>query len=113
MTTEEQNKQDMLDCMMAMVRIGWNQAFLHISDALKEFPADKVPVELYDVLIDALNSDKKRKFAYEMLEKELKEIKEERQPSCSKDPNTCQVAFCNWNKCLLPFEGTEGPKTEL
>lgn len=21
-------------------------------------------------------------------------------PKCTRDPNTCQVAFCNWNRCL-------------
>ena len=89
-TKQTEEQKQLMNQLMALVRVGWNMATTHLTEELRKF----------DVMIDALNSENKRKFVFEFFNKEMEEIKEEQQPSCTKDPNTCKVAFCNWNKCL-------------
>lgn len=63
-------EKDTLAHMMALVRVGWGQAALHLAEYCRE---GKVTPQFQDFVIDMLNSDKKRAFVLELFEKELVE----------------------------------------
>lgn len=67
----EENRQEALKHLMALVRVGYSHAVLEMIDFCK---GKDLPGDLMDKIIDMLNSESKKKFSVELFKKELEDF---------------------------------------